>query len=1785
MKKRIIFKAIALTLIFTLVGEIGMPIICYALTSGPSQPEVQSFTPASLSNMVDPFTGDFSYNIPLMDIEGYPINISYQSGVTMDQEASWVGLGWNINPGVVSRNVRGLPDDFNGETVEKTYSTKPNTTVGASGGFGAELFGLDYLKFNAGLGISYNNYTGIGFEQTMNVSISAGCKAFGKNTPSLSLGFTSSNNGLTINPSFSIDQKANDKHIFDVSASYNSRAGLQSFGFHYTPTSLNIGGVAQASIGANFTYGAYSYTPKIEMSTVTSSISASFKAGLTLFGLEGTGNLAGYVTTQRLLRKVENIPAYGYMYSENSNKNPNVLLDFNREKDQNFSENTPALPLANFTCDLFTVTGQGGVGGTFRPYRSDIGYVYDNYAVNQSNSFSLGVELSGSNIVKVGGDVGINLVSGSSGAWKEKNDAANTLQFTDKHNNDPLFEPFYFKRLGELTAETESSRFNDLGGNKATRIQLAEGGGLDIKANSALTDENDQTYNIPNNTIRSNRARRDDVITYLTQSQAQKFGLSNIIPNSNAKDYHIAAISSLRPDGSKYVYGIAAYNTLKEETTFSVGVPMGGGTAPNVDCKEGTVAYSEKQNSRFNESGIDNYYNKVVTPAYAHSYLLTAVLSADYVDIDNIRGPSDGDLGQYKKFNYKKTSDKYSWRLPIDKNRANYNQGLKSDLTDDKADIVYGEKELWYLESVESKNYIAIFTTSAREDGYGVIDRNGGIDAAKSEKMMKLDKISLYSKKEYLFSLSGGPAAIPIKEVNFVYNYALCPNVKNNITTGNGKLTLQKIYFTYGGSYRSSYNGYNFTYSTFNPGYDSKACDRWGNYKPNTVLNATGCDASSPNALNSEAPYTVQDPALEKTYASAWALTNISTPTGGKITVDYESDDYTYVQDKRAAQMYNIIGMQSSAPSTPALGWPAYLPAGSQLITGSANNVYLVFKLTNPSASYSDAQFYKDYLDGINQLHFKFMVDITQSSKNFEYVSGYCDIDYGAANPYGVFKASNTATNYEYGYVKIKEVNIGDRSSSASVNPIAKAAWQFGRQALPQRVWDGVDQTSTGPEQLIQAIAGSNFAKNIVETFQGPNNTIRGKGYGNDVKVDKSWIRLNSQRVNPSNNVAIKAKLGGGSRVAQIQISDQWHDMNSSGSTSTYGQKFTYTKFDPKLGEIISSGVASNEPQAGGEENILHQPVWFGDKDQRLLAPDDKFYMEEPFGETFYPSPSVGYSEVKIESLYPSGVNVTKHSTGYTINKFYTARDFPVVATRTGLDAQPKESEPLLKIFLATHKNYMTASQGFSIELNDMHGKPKSEEIYAVGQKDPISKKEYIYNCEKLQNSSYRLVNNATVINPNGSNTQTDIGLDYDIVADMREQESSTYSTQIGLNLNTFLAFIPIPIPTSFPMLTYENVRFRSAVVTKIINRYGLLKEVIAQDMTSKIATKNLAYDAETGEVLLTQTNNAFDDPVYSFTYPAHWYYNGMGGAYKNINAKIPNIVINGSGILNYPNASSYFALGDQLILESTTGSSSGWVSAIIGNNVSIINDAGATFAPASYNATIIQSGRKNLQSNHIGSFVTGINPLPYIQNGNINSLLKAEAVEYSDDVKTFCECFTNGGLYIFKSQNPYITGRKGIWHVLKSYTFLTDRELTLANNSPHLRSDGYFAKFTPFWQYSAGQWNRNLTDWTWPSEVTIQIPYNVEVENRNALDQYQSAVFGYNQSLPTAISTNARYSDIGYDNFEDYDFPTCADDHFSFKNYKLNIDKTEAHTGKTSIKLLGTNPTSIYTLHKNLLP
>lgn len=1691
-----------------------LPQNAFALTGGPSQPEVQSFEPVGTSEMVDLFSGDFTYNIPLLDVEGYPINLSYNSGISMDQEASWVGLGWNINPGVINRGLRGIPDDFNGEMIENEVSMKPNRTFGANFGVDLELIGLDknIVGLGAGVsyGINYNNYVGVGLELGMGINASIGSKNSGALTGGL--GITSNSaGGISISPELSLSTKiaglGNLPLNIKIGSSFNNRSGMQQLTIN---TSTSFVKMPIGIVGANFNFGQPTFTPQVGTSMFSYNISMRANVGAEAFGAHPAFSINGFYSEQTVANGSKSNPAYGYFFLEQGQGNDNAIMDFNREKDGSFSATTPGLPLANLTNDIFSVNGQG-VGGSYRAFRNDVGHVFDAKSNTFSASTSVGAELGVGALAHAGYNAAITISNGTSGNWRVNNGAAPYVSYRTTKPT-PDYENFYLKEANEKSVTSDPTFMARMGGTSAVRFELNKISDFNVALSNQLSGGSNVSIS---NNQKQKREKRNQLISFLSKKEVAD-GMGVETPTSSAPNHHIGEITTLNTEGARYVYGIPLYNNTQEEVTFAIK------DSYSKDYAQGLVDYIPGDNSFGNENGVDHYYSKTKTPAYAHSYLLTAVLSPDYIDIDGIQGPSKGDFGTYTKFTYSVPID-YNWRTPVGVNKASFNEGLLSTTEDDKASYIYGTKQLRYLEKLETKNYVAIFHTSAiRNDAKGVADENGAIS---SVGMNKLEKISLYTQEEYQANLSDLANAIPIKEVHFVYDYSLCQQIPNN-PSGGGKLTLKQVYFTYRKSKKGKLTPYEFTYSNSNPTYNLKGYDRWGNYKPNSTT-----------LTNGEFPYVDQtNPNLQNTYAAAWSLTRIDLPSGGKIEVDYESDDYAYVQNKKAMQMFKLSGVTNESNNVDPI-------SGNSINLDGNSKLY--FSL-DPSSSNIN-----DYVGGISYLYFKCLVDF---GSGYDYVPGYARI-------------KNKGISGNQGWVELEPVSLGDEASG-TYNPIVKAGVQFGRLYLSKFIFNQpvVDDDAGFAFDYINALVQT-FA-NFKDMLKSPNQSIYDMDRGRKINTDKSWIRLN--------NVNGK-KQGGGVRVKKLRINDEWESMTASSSipNSEYGQEYDYSQTLTN-GQVISSGVAAYEPQIGGEENPWRQPVFFNV--DNALVPDDRFYQEEPYGESFFPTPSVGYSQVTVKNILRPGVK--RHATGKVVHKFYTAKEFPTITSKTDLRHYRDKSDPfsIFSLFSTTSEDFMTASQGYAIEVNDMHGKPKSQEVYPEGKTIPISSIEYRYKSSPyLADGSRRLSNTAKVIHKNGNVENAEIGVFFDMVTDMREQQNLTITPSVNINTDVILFFIAaVPIPMIWPHNSSDQTQFRSASTTKVVQRFGLLEEVIAKDLGSVVSTNNLAYDAETGDVLLTQTTTNFNDNIYTLNYPAHWYYDAMGMAYQNIGF---TTAMNLSGGVGTPTHKGYFTEGDEVMLTIGSNVTKGWITEIHSDNsVTVVDFHGNTINDGGYTAKVIRSGRRNMTSQTMANIVTLTNPLNAFSANIYEQVIQASAIEFSDGWKTHCDCFEGE---LLASTNPYIIGTRGIFKPKTSYLHLTKRAQDNYDGNTNIRKDGIMTSYTPFYRLNyAKKWEIDKKDWTYTSEVTEFNPYGQELENRDALGRFSAATFGFNQSMATAVAANAQYKEVGFDSFEDYGFSDCADNHFKFNS--ITPDVSQSHTGTKSIKV--SSGTSV-TLEKQIEP
>lgn len=1614
----------ALLMVTELAIQSFGPQYLMALTSGPTQPEVEGFQSIGTTDMVDPSTGDFSYNIPLFNVGNYPLNLAYQSGTGMDDEASWAGLGWNVHTGAIIRQMRGMPDDFWGDEITRNVYLRDNFTVGAKVMLGFETFGLDLSDYGVDVGVgfdvNYNTYKGMGLTSLVSASVTSQA---GSGPLSLGLSLGAGPEGLNISPNLSFSAKfsssadkangAGGSASLGFGFNINSRTGLSGMTLSHS-TSVNgtkkvktkeknketgkyklaeksaSGGVTSNS--SSIDLGQPTYSPQIDLPMLNSAGSGRFKIGGAVFGQDIDAAITGYGSKQKLAKNKLVNPAYGYMYSEKATGNLDALHDFNREKDGTFTKEKKNLPLTNYTYDVYTISAQG-LGGTFRPYRNDAGYIYDKQANSPSTSIDFGLELGPGNLIDFGIDFTANILESNSKAWTSGNGAANALGFRSNQTN-KIPENFHFKLTGEQNVDSDPAFAGALRNDRPVRFDLdTDQKNFETPSYNRFVEANGSKYNFAN-PGRSNRQPRNTAIYHLTKKQVlAAYPWKKKYISQHAKDHHIAEIVVIQPDGTRYIFGLAAYNTKQREMSFNTGAGGAAG-ALSVNSAAGLVTNASQASiAPGTKRGIDHFYDETVTPAYAHSWLLTEILSPDYVDVKG-DGPTDDDLGTYTKFNYgidqpdgtiKPDIANFKWRTPtMGPGSASYMEGMRTDLTDDKGSIVYGEKEVWYVHSIESKTQIAIFETEARNDAVGA-NIEGSLQTAASDRLRRLKSITLYSKQEYQQPFH---TAVPIKTVHLEHDYSLCPDVPNNYT-GGGKLTLNKVYFTYKDSKAGMFSPYTFDYrrkdaanNTFK--YDYNKIDRWGVPKP---------DNQQPSGLNqADWPYATQDKAKRDDYSSAWHLNKITLPSGGLINIKYESDDYGFVQDKAAMRMFKIDGLADNRDGT---GTNTIFPNPA-----STNyRDYIILTLNDPSTTNS-AQFRAKYLQGQGKgnfanspankyLYYRFLINVNNGleAPEYEYVSGYAELD---INDCGISPSSGKA------YIKVKRVATKISGITENVSPFAYSAWQFSRLNTPRKAFNQPEPTDNAMEQIVQTLASADMVSQIIQFFQGPNGRMKAQGFGSKISTAGCWVRL----LEPD-----KTKLGGNTRVKEITISDEWNTLSSSEPTAQYGQEFSYLDEDG----VSTSGVAAYEPGAGADENAWRVPSFYSGPKQ-ILIPEERYYMEEPFGESFFPGPGICYSRVTVKDK-TFDPTVTLNKTGKTVHEFYTAYDFPTTYDQTPLEIQPREQGVLAKLFSPNKRRFMTASQGYTVVLNDMHGKQKAVSMYAEGESAPFSYTKYHY-----KNTNGKLNNLVDVIDRDGKVAEKTIGVEIDFIADMREQ--TTYSeTGSGTgNLATMLfGVFPFTLPTIFFSLNTEKTRFRSATGTKVIQKFGIMDMTETYDKGAYVVTRTTAYDALTGAPLIQEMNNEFKDKYYKLEYPAHWAYSGMGQASENIGF---TFTYDGSGPLNEV-SHAYLEPGDEVLPSGASGrkgiafvgnanTARFWVASKANGEKYLINNLGEIYAPGTVKEfTVIRSGHRNMQSTPIGSATTVASPIVgTVPNKKVlvdaaSRVIATTATDYSEHWKT----------------------------------------------------------------------------------------------------------------------------------------------------------------------------------------
>mgnify|MGYP003883535073 CR=1 FL=1 len=1648
------------------VNQLVFPTYALALTGGPTQPEVHGFEPVGTNQMVDLFSGDFTYNIPLFDIGGYPMNLAYHSGTGMEQEASWVGLGWSLTPGAINRNLRGLPDDFDGEEVKFMRKMKANQTIGINLKLEPEVLGFEVgdklkktvgnrMQTSIGIGLMYNTYTSWDVDGMASLSAKPGPdQKRGSIDPRIDF---SSDGGLSVgaNPNLSaiagIEEKKGESGRSSLSdvlnsfvpgdgeMSWSSNNGLSmSFSGQYF---FNKKGTYSAGYSGNIIMNEKVYSPGSDVSMWN--FGAKYTTGLGSQALILDGQMHGdfWYNVQRLggYRKkggpVEdgvanwNLKAYGVEHAANASETmEDDLLDYNREHEYALRAETPLLPVGQLTYDVFSISGQG-TGGSFRNYRNDFPVVGKNLVRDvPSTDLYYGLDFSSGNTVKVGGSASLSFSSSKNGFWQRGNDEiTDNMGFVKPNSNHWLFEPSYFKKGGEFGL-VDQEYLNEIGGEKAASFELERADKLD----NELFRQGTSVAEVNNSDYQTNRAfervKRGSAILSLNKKDASNYGFvmglerdashidrgAQIVPNHiehnhdyssplngtgyskiqkldrfndrPGKEHHYGEFQVTQDDGYTYVYGLPIYNHQTVEMSFAISEETQL-VAPNSVQGMGYAKYNSKEASDENESGYDHFVSRKEIPEYAHSFLLTAILSPDYIDVLG-DGVTDDDYGEAVIFNYEKVHDDFGWRNPVadEPDKARFIEGLRTDDQDDKASYVYGTKEVWVLQSIESQNMVAEFITSDREDSYGVSDESGTIDT--ETKQRKLDKIELYNKMDRVQE-DASHKPVPIKTIYFYYGYDLCKGVPNhgNSDPEDGKLTLKKLAFSYGNSGAALLSPYEFDYNELNNfDYNPLNVDRWGNYM----------DYNSDHP-NPDFPYTNQDKTQTDKFASAWLLSKITLPSDGEINIDYESDDYAYVMEKKAMAMQNIAGVGQTTDFTPS----------NKLYNSSlgADHNFIYFEL--PDATYTDDDVKSKFSPG-QHLYFKCLFQIQDvggpNSDDKEYVSGYAKVkDIGlctAQDPNQPGKA--------FGYIQIEEKREGNIRYQA----ISAAAWNFLLTQMSDRI-SGLNPPQGNLQEVGKDILLSNLGR-ITQLIKGQMGRMKAEHFAQYIDLSKSIIRLQE----PTGY-----KLGGGSRVKQITMSDNW-DAMSAESESQYGSVYTYEQHeDPEdeTSRMISSGVASYEPMVGNEENPYKEPIYFSYRPKSVLGlvkvgPRKEEKILGPYGEMFFPGAGVGYSNVKVTSLATARMNaneITGTPTGYTTHEFFTARDFPVIQDKT--TPVLKHNNPFLSAaqkLLGITRSDMAMSQGYSFIINDMHGKPEKTTSY--NQKgEPMSSKEFVYKVDPDEPN--KLSNEVQVLQRDGSIITGQVGVEVDFLTDAHESINRSYETAAKPGVDAFSMGIPpfLALPNIWFSFTSSTNNLRFVSNTKVIHKYGILEKVIVTDLNSTVETENVLWDAESGQVLLTRTKNEYDDPLENFSLPAHFVHSGMSGAYENLGLQVYNIDIT-DGVYELPSvrvATDYFEPGDEVVLTKGGSHQRAWVLEVISttspsvDKIYLVDREGQEIEDGTYSKMkLLRSGKRNQSNLSVLSVTSNGDIVDQLTNKNINDVLQVGAFEFSDEWGTYCD-------------------------------------------------------------------------------------------------------------------------------------------------------------------------------------
>lgn len=936
-RKRKLVRIISLFFVVEMILNTVLPFMVHALTSGPTAPEATSFEPVDTTDMVNLATGDFVYNLPLLEVPGpsggYPLSLSYHAGIMPNEEASWVGLGWTLNPGAINRTVSGYPDDHeNAEGIARTYWRGGETR---SIDIGAVLGIAGMAAMSAGLSVSYDTYQGFGIGQwtgvnsgltnSVGLNVAVGISPYGD--PYASAGLRA---GIGNAENMGLQLGAN----MGVSTNFNNIGQYAGIGIQATDHRSGIrGSVIDASIATSdngarghIAIGGINSQHNSKVGNISTS-SLGITLPLPLINL-------GYKYTRYWVDETEVTQTNGSLYYPATDpgdyryKAYDTYSLLNPDESGTIDDDTDSDKVLGGTFpdyDFYQVNAQG-LSGNIRPYYYT-GYIARQSRYNEDENYydvkhiHLGYNSNKPNFRFVG-------------------DFSNHVEYIDQSLN----------TIYGFTESSNSINYNFVGSFEAGDHEQH---GYDVASNKLAGSKHVEYYT--NKEIKSGSAKHNGFID------------TNATGFTRDDDTKLGGFKITNESGVTYHFGLPAYS------------------------------HDEYQRSR---NKNEDAWNDVLRPEkYAYTWYLTAVTGPDYVDRNNNGLADSPDWGYWVEFDYGLWTDQFYWRNPsegfnidIDNEFESFSEGYKDiyylDAIRTKSHTAIFYKEIrndgksavndtWSMPHSQTSFEGGHYPRSLRKEGW--FPDGGGTYATKSyldyierpTSVLKLHKIILlenndlqtalnkslgieyqqdfdytgfqeysrvrdrgsylsdYQKRFFYKPQSGWEIPRPItynhhlpanvfdiydyenigpsikskilREIDFGTSYELMPGTPNSYSTNlvnqqqpstlssfylqnlTGKLTLKEIEFKGKGG-QSILPPMTFSYNK-NPGYSKEAYDIWGFYKSDintTVLND-----------NETLARIVSDQSAQQ--VDSWSLSSIGTSLGATIDIEYESDSYDRV--------------------------------------------------------------------------------------------------------------------------------------------------------------------------------------------------------------------------------------------------------------------------------------------------------------------------------------------------------------------------------------------------------------------------------------------------------------------------------------------------------------------------------------------------------------------------------------------------------------------------------------------------------------------------------------------------------------------------------------------------------------------------------------------------------------------------------------------------------------------------------------------------------------------------